>query len=324
LWVSVSSADNQSKANVVFEESPYGGDGSYLDPIIQRGKTLFRVVGSDKIHLLKMEEVKQGKKRWVSAILPKEDIQTVESTVKWGVYKYGKNFALLYYYTKYVANDGSGNEVGLSDKLDLDYKLKFEDGKVQLGLFWKGKPVANNRVLIRAPKSHQYINTDADGWATFQPKQAGLHMLRTILIQADEAGEFEGKKYDQIRRCATLTINLPTPLTTAGHTVDSLEMVAKNIKENKAILLDVRELSEWQAGHLEKAVLLPLSQLRGKIDEKTLNAKVSNKKIIYTHCRSGRRSVAAGEILRRYKYDVRPLKAGYVDLLEAGFKKAEN
>ncbi len=43
--------------------------------------------------------------------------------------------------------------------------------------------------------------------------------------------------------------------------------------------------------------------------------------MIYTHCRAGRRSVAAAVILEKLGYDVRPLKPGFEDLIQAGFPK---
>ena len=42
-------------------------------------------------------------------------------------------------------------------------------------------------------------------------------------------------------------------------TKDSLETVQKNIGEKKAVLADVREQTEWDKGHIEGAVFLPLS-----------------------------------------------------------------
>jgi len=47
-------------------------------------------------------------------------------------------------------------------------------------------------------------------------------------------------------------------------------------------------------------------------------------KIIYGHCRSGSRVLVAAPILRKMGYDVRPLKAGYTDLLKAGFSKVDS
>ena len=114
--------------------------------------------------------------------------------------------------------------------------------------------------------------------------------------------------------------------TRSGHTVDSLESIKKRIADKKAVLIDVREQREWDAGHLSVAVLTPLSDLRaGDGDSKyakQLAKKLPKEKIIYCHCRSGGRVLSAAPILKKLGYDIRPLKAGYSDLLEAGFKKA--
>ena len=56
----------------------------------------------------------------------------------------------------------------------------------------------------------------------------------------------------------------------AQHTKDSLEVVKKRIKEKKAILIDVREQREWDAGHLKKAQLVPLSKLQADVKKKML------------------------------------------------------
>jgi len=104
----------------------------------------------------------------------------------------------------------------------------------------------------------------------------------------------------------------------AQHTKDSLEVIQKRIKEKKAILIDVREQREWDAGHLKKAQLVPLSKLQAGVKEKML----PKDKIIYCHCRSGGRVLIATSILKPLGYDIRPLKQGYRQLLGAGFEKA--
>lgn len=118
---------------------------------------------------------------------------------------------------------------------------------------------------------------------------------------------------------ALLLIGFGTTLFAAEHTKDSLETVKKNINGAKAVLVDVREQSEWDSGHIDEAVLVPLSGLK-KGDKPDSIAK---DKIAYLHCRSGRRCLAAADILKKLGYDVRPLKAGYNDLLKAGFKQAD-
>lgn len=116
---------------------------------------------------------------------------------------------------------------------------------------------------------------------------------------------------------------LPLHARAAEHTVDSLSTVKQSVMEKAAVLVDVREKSEWDRGHVAGAEFLPLSELRRGINADTLQKKLPKERIIYTHCAVGKRSLLAAEILQKHGYDVRPLKAGYADLLQAGFPKAE-
>ena len=109
----------------------------------------------------------------------------------------------------------------------------------------------------------------------------------------------------------------------AEHTKDSLKVVKENVDAKKGVLTDVRDKSEWDKGHVEGAVYLPLTELQAGVDPKVLAEKLPKGKIVYTHCVVGKRSLAAGNILEKLGYDVRPLKPGYEELLQAGFKKAK-
>jgi phage shock protein E len=106
----------------------------------------------------------------------------------------------------------------------------------------------------------------------------------------------------------------------AEHTKDSLAVVKQKLADKTAVLIDVREQAEWDAGHLDAAILLPLSGLHKGTES---SQKLMKGKIVYTHCNAGIRSVTAGEILSKQGYDVRPLKAGYQELLDAGFAPAK-
>jgi rhodanese-related sulfurtransferase len=117
--------------------------------------------------------------------------------------------------------------------------------------------------------------------------------------------------------CGVFSISLA-----AEHTKDTLPTVKKNVEDKKALIVDVREQSEWDAGHLDGAVLLPLSELKNGVDKEKLAGKLPKEKIVYTHCKSGGRCVSAAEVLQKLGYDVRPLKPGYEELLNAGFKQA--
>ena len=107
------------------------------------------------------------------------------------------------------------------------------------------------------------------------------------------------------------------------HTRDNLETVKQKISKNSAVLVDVREVSEWDDGHVAGAISLPLSSLQKGLAPDLLAKSIPKDKIIYTHCFAGKRSLAAAEELSKRGYDVRPLKLGIQQLLEGGFTKAK-
>ncbi len=110
-------------------------------------------------------------------------------------------------------------------------------------------------------------------------------------------------------------------------TEDTLEEVQKNVAEEKAVLVDVRSIEEWDKGHIEGSIFLPVTSLRKhsldvKKVAKTLPAK-KEKKILYTFCVVGMRAKQAAKILGELGYTVRALQPGYEELVEAGFEVAE-
>jgi phage shock protein E len=120
---------------------------------------------------------------------------------------------------------------------------------------------------------------------------------------------------------ATLVLfAVPGLATGADFTKDTPADVKKVLEAKKAVLLDVREQSEWNEGHLKDAKLLPLSKLK-KADAKDLD--LPKDKVIYCHCRAGSRALQAAELLQKLGFEVRALKPGYQDLLDSGFPKAE-
>ena len=113
----------------------------------------------------------------------------------------------------------------------------------------------------------------------------------------------------------------------ANHTEDSLDDVRKNLSEKKAVLIDVREPDEWKRGHLEEAALVPLSELRKLPADEDVQKKhapsLPKDRIIYCHCGSGVRVLTAAASFGKLGYEIRPLAAGFGDLLEAGFPPAK-
>lgn len=68
--------------------------------------------------------------------------------------------------------------------------------------------------------------------------------------------------------------------------------------EKKAIIVDVRENDEWQAGHIKGALHIPLSDIDKHIDQ----LQPYKDQTIITQCRSGKRSMRALELLKAMGY----------------------
>lgn len=108
----------------------------------------------------------------------------------------------------------------------------------------------------------------------------------------------------------------------AEHTRESLAEIKKKIDEQKGVLVDVREKKEWDEGHIQGAAFLPLSAVRDGLTEDELK-RLPKGKIVYVHCVVGKRALAAGNLLERHGYQVRPMKPGYKEMISAGFPKAK-
>ncbi|CAN5360528.1 rhodanese-like domain-containing protein [soil metagenome] len=73
---------------------------------------------------------------------------------------------------------------------------------------------------------------------------------------------------------------------------EAIELVA-----NGAVLIDVREQDEWDAGHAPTAQLLPMSVLRDRIDELPTDRQ------LLIVCHSGGRSMRVTDLLLKSGYD---------------------
>jgi rhodanese-related sulfurtransferase len=79
-----------------------------------------------------------------------------------------------------------------------------------------------------------------------------------------------------------------------------------------ALLLDVRESNEWQAGHAPDAVHVPLGELPGRV------AELPTGRTIVAICRMGGRSAKATAFLREHGLDVHNYAGGMQAWASAG------
>ena len=74
----------------------------------------------------------------------------------------------------------------------------------------------------------------------------------------------------------------------------SANEAAKMQNERHAVIVDVRETDEWNAGHIAGAIHIPLSDVKNRVAELE---KFKDSPVI-TQCRSGARSAKAAEVLK--------------------------
>ena len=88
--------------------------------------------------------------------------------------------------------------------------------------------------------------------------------------------------------------------------------VAINEIPQDAVVLDVRELDEWEAGHAERARHLPLSELATRYGE------VPTDEQVYVVCRSGGRSARATAWLNQNGFEATNVDGGMGAWQDAG------
>ncbi len=93
--------------------------------------------------------------------------------------------------------------------------------------------------------------------------------------------------------------------------VDPVE--AQELLRSGAVLVDVRELNEWNAGHAAKAKHHPLGRLSTSMSE------LPDQRTLVVVCRSGNRSARATKMLAKAGYDAVNLSGGMTAWRAAGF-----
>ena len=89
-------------------------------------------------------------------------------------------------------------------------------------------------------------------------------------------------------------------------TVQELQKLMQ--KEGRVLIYDVRQPEEYNGGHIQGAVLIPLGDIPNRYKE------IPQKKKVVVYCRSGRRSAQAVAFLRDHGYsDAFSLAGGYLE-----------
>ena len=94
----------------------------------------------------------------------------------------------------------------------------------------------------------------------------------------------------------------------------TVEEVAQAISETEIVIVDVREDWEFDSGHIEDAVLIPVGEIADRVDEIPTDVPV------VLVCRSGNRSGQAYRYLKQQGFDnVHNMLGGKLDWSSQGY-----
>jgi uncharacterized GH25 family protein len=139
--------------------------------------------------------------------IPGTGDRVVYGITDYGVLQKGddKPFKLAYYPKAVI---GAANAKAVGAKLPLEVVADGgAGGKVRFQVLAAGKPVADSEVTVLGPgKTKKDLKTDKDGYTTGL-EGAGRYGVHAKHVEV-KAGEYAGKKYDEIRSYATLVCDV--------------------------------------------------------------------------------------------------------------------
>ena len=104
----------------------------------------------------------------------------------------------------------------------------------------------------------------------------------------------------------------PTASEYGDVTVDEAKALLK--ANPSLVIVDVRTLEEYTSGHLEGALLIPVSELESRLDE------LSTEDELLIYCRTGNRSVSAVTILETHGFTkLYHMTEGITAWIQAGY-----
>lgn len=152
------------------------------------------------------------------------------------------------------------------------------------------------------------------------PPERDLVLVSSPTLRA--ASEGAGRELTLIGLDRVLGTFAPERLVApAGQSLDTVASVAATSLGAAAgpatTVLDVRNWSEWQEGHIPGAVHIPLAELAGRLDELRGSGPIA------VHCQGGSRSAVAASLLRAEGFDdVANVDGGYSAWARAGNRPA--
>ena len=102
--------------------------------------------------------------------------------------------------------------------------------------------------------------------------------------------------------------------------IDAVQLKDKLDQKEDFVLIDCREQTEWDTGHIAQAIFAPLSDFENQVKKLEAKNMIAKNKQIVMQCRSGKRSMKACEFLAAQGHThLANLTGGILGWQEEGF-----
>jgi hypothetical protein len=192
-------------AKVIFSDNLDQGDPDLITRISQT--RLWMRDGSGKESRMTWTKAEEG----FLLEVPGMDLRTVGGTCTYGVTRLAdsKPF-LLHYYPKMIIGDTDKGDLSKPwDLLTFEIVPRLSGNDFQLRLLFKGKVVPNPEFFLIGPGTDQPVPLKAKKGDILKVGLSGkgTYAIRATMIE-EQAGNYDGKKYEEIRHHATLVMDI--------------------------------------------------------------------------------------------------------------------
>jgi len=208
LWI-VGDANNKGDGAVhlYFEHHVGPGDGAYLGPIEERGKTWLRKPGGQAVPITLEAVREKGTKYLAGSASKTTGSYAIDHTSLYGIY-HGR---LDFFHGRYIEATDAKSLAGLSESPDLPVQIVptiTENGLLVRVVYFSTPQPGAGIWILKDDGSEESFTTNHKGELLVGPVDPGTHYISTRIIEKDPAGAFEYQAYKGIMHGSTLTLKL--------------------------------------------------------------------------------------------------------------------
>lgn len=201
-------SDSTDLVDVIFEHSPWPGEGTYNGPLIERGRTWVVSLEGRTVDLARLEEQRRLGKRFLQTRTEIKGPRAIIHSCQWGVYK-GR---LDYFHGKYldVQNARQLDRLAVTEALPLDLVPKIAGGALEVTVIKDGQPLTGGRIWVWSPDGKETRHpVDDRGRYRIEKPLDGTYSFAAMHTDPKPTGEFEGEAYEGVMHGTTVSLRWP-------------------------------------------------------------------------------------------------------------------